>query len=163
MLGEVAALSAALLWAIATVVYSRLGLRVSPLALNLGKGLVALCLLSLTLLLQSPDLRPLDSRSLGLLLISGIIGIGFGDTVYLSALKQLGARRTLLFEALAPPLAACLALILLQETLSIFAWFGMFITLAGVMWVISERLEKSKVHCSWIWYRTSQHGSGCSG
>ena len=33
-IGEIAALSAALLWAISSVVYSRLGLKIPPLQLN---------------------------------------------------------------------------------------------------------------------------------
>lgn len=35
-----------------------------------------------------------------MLLISGIIGIGLGDTAYFAALNHLGARRTLLLETL---------------------------------------------------------------
>ncbi|MGF1600460.1 MAG: DMT family transporter [Thermosynechococcaceae cyanobacterium] len=137
--GELAALSAAFLWALASVVYARI--YASPLAVNLGKGIVAIALLSLTLLLQG-DLPQLPHQSLLLLLLSGAIGIGFGDSVYLAALRALGARQTLLFEALAPPVAAILALVFLNETLSVWAWFGMGLTIAGVTWVISERSQQ---------------------
>ncbi len=135
--GELAALSAAFLWALASVLYARI--RASPLALNLGKGVVAIALLILTLLFQRELVPDLPTQSLFLLLLSGAIGIGFGDSVYLAALKALGARRTLLFEALAPPLAAVLALVFLQEELSSWAWCGMGLTIVGVTWVISER------------------------
>ncbi|MGB7413658.1 MAG: DMT family transporter [Thermosynechococcaceae cyanobacterium] len=137
--GELAALSAAFLWALASVVYA--GIRASPLAVNLGKGVVAITLLTLTILVQG-DLPQLSNASLVLLLLSGAIGIGFGDSVYLAALRALGARQTLLFEALAPPMAAVLALIFLNEALSIWAWLGMGLTIAGVTWVISERSQQ---------------------
>lgn len=79
-----------------------------------------------------------------LLLLSGAIGIGFGDTAYFNALNLIGARRTLLFETLAPALAALLALIFLQERLSSQSWFGIVMILAGVIWVILERLPESR-------------------
>ncbi len=41
-MGEIAALSAALLWAISSVVYTRLGLKIPPLKLNLYKGIIAI-------------------------------------------------------------------------------------------------------------------------
>jgi drug/metabolite transporter (DMT)-like permease len=135
--GELAALSAAFLWALSSVIYARI--RASPLAINLGKGGIAIALLTLTLLIQGELVPHLPSRSLFLLLLSGAIGIGFGDSVYLAALRALGARQTLLFEALAPPLAAVLALVFLHEQLSSWAWLGMGLTIVGVTWVISER------------------------
>ncbi len=147
--GELAALSAAFLWALASVIYARI--RASPLALNLGKGLIAIALLTLTLLFQG-DIPQIPGQSLFLLLLSGVIGIGFGDSVYLAALRAMGARRTLLFEALAPPLAAILALIFLNEELSSWSWIGMGLTIAGVTWVISERspdLQKTVRNRRW--------------
>jgi drug/metabolite transporter (DMT)-like permease len=51
-IGESAALSAALLWALSSVVYSRLGLKISPLPLNLHKGIIAIALISITLMIQ---------------------------------------------------------------------------------------------------------------
>jgi drug/metabolite transporter (DMT)-like permease len=68
-----------------------------------------------------------------------VVGIGFGDTAYFNALNCIGARRTLLFETLAPPLSAVLALIFLHERLSVSAWLGIGLTIVGVIWVILER------------------------
>jgi drug/metabolite transporter (DMT)-like permease len=47
--GEVAALLAAGLWAVASVVYGRLGQRIPPLQLNLLKGIIAIALLTITI------------------------------------------------------------------------------------------------------------------
>ncbi|HEY9735769.1 MAG TPA: DMT family transporter, partial [Trichocoleus sp.] len=77
---------------------------------------------------------------MSLLLTSGIIGIGLGDTAYFAAINQLGPRRALLMETLAPPLSAVLALVFLGEQLSLLAWIGIALTLLGVGWVISERV-----------------------
>ena len=141
--GELAALGAAFLWAMSAVVYARLGQKIPPLALNLSKGVIAIALIALTLIVQRNYLTEIDAVALGLLLLSGVLGIGLGDTFYFEALNSLGARRTLLLEALAPPLAALIALTFLQEALSLRAWAGIVLTVSGVAWVISERVPNS--------------------
>ena len=139
--GELAALGAAFLWALSAVIYTQLGQKIPPLALNLSKGVIAIAFIATTLILQGNSLPTgMNPLSLGFLLLSGVLGIGLGDTFYFEALNHLGARRTLLLEALAPPLAALMALIFLQEALSTGAWLGIFLTVLGVSWVISERV-----------------------
>ena len=140
MAGELAALTAAFLWALATVMFGRLGKALPPLVLNLAKGAIALILLALTLVLVGQSRAGLDRQAVGLLALSGVVGIGLGDTAYFAAINRLGPRRALLLETLAPPLAALLALFFLQEALGPRAWLGMALTLAGVVWVIAERV-----------------------
>ncbi len=157
--GELAAISAALLWAVVSVVYGYLGQKIPPMLLNLSKGVVAIALLLLTLFLRDFLLPALDSPAfipplsspfntfdqfalpLFLLVLSGAIGISFGDTVFFAALNQLGARRTLLIHTLAPPFTALLAILFLKEQLTLIAWCGMIITIIGVAWTIAERVS----------------------
>ncbi|NEP16453.1 MAG: DMT family transporter [Leptolyngbya sp. SIO4C1] len=138
--GEIAALGAAALWAFATLLFGRLGQRLSPLILNLVKGVIAVALIAITLILRQQLLAELPRPATGLLLLSGAIGIGFGDTAYFATVNNLGPRRALLMEMLAPPLAAVIAIVALQERLSGLAWLGIGLTLAGVAWVVSERV-----------------------
>jgi drug/metabolite transporter (DMT)-like permease len=137
--GEFAALGAAFLWAASSSVYALLGQRIPPLQLNLIKGLIAIALIFLTLIIGSQKLPEFNLLPVSLLLLSGAIGIGLGDTAYFSALNHLGARRTLLLETLAPPMTAVLALIVLGERLNAVAWCGILLTIVGVAWVITER------------------------
>ncbi len=137
--GELAALSAAFIWAIASVVYTGIGRQLSPLTLNLVKGLIALLLLVLTLLLTGQLVPTVPPLAVGLLLASGALGIGLGDTAYFEALNCLGPRRSLVLESLAPPLAALLAFVFLNETLHLQGWCGILLTVAGVTWVVLER------------------------
>jgi drug/metabolite transporter (DMT)-like permease len=155
-LGELAALLSALVWACAAVIFSHLSKYLPALGLNFAKAFVALPMILGTLILSGqfdPALLmqtgvlqlPIPFPSLWLLLGSGLIGIAIGDTFYLGALGAIGARRTLLLSTLSPPMAAILALILLQEQLSTSAGLGIGLTLAGVGWVISERTQGSVV------------------
>lgn len=142
-LGEIAALGAACLWAIATVGYQRAGKTIPPLLLNLSKGAIAIVFLLLTLMVQAQPLPWAERPSLGMLLLSGVVGIGLGDTFLFYAINSLGVRRTLLLSTLAPGLSALLGLITLQENLQFQSWLGIGLTIAGVAWVIAERTDDS--------------------
>ncbi|MDX2239168.1 MAG: DMT family transporter [Leptolyngbyaceae cyanobacterium bins.302] len=137
--GELAALSASMIWAVASIVYTGVGKTLSPLVLNLVKGLIAIVLLVVTLLLTGQLFPSVHPNQVGLLLFSGALGIGLGDTAYFEALNCLGPRRSLVMESLAPPIAALLAFIFLGEKLLPQAWFGIVLTVLGVTWVVLER------------------------
>lgn len=131
---------AACLWAVSSVVYGRIGQRIPPLELNLIKGGIAIALLIFTLFLQGSPSSGIAPTTLCLFLLSGVLGIGLGDTAFFIALSYLGARRALLMETLAPPMTAILALIFLQEELSLLAMCGILLTILGVAWVVTERV-----------------------
>lgn len=137
--GEVAALTAALLWACASVFFERAGKAIGSVELNLFKGLVALVFLLFTALLTGAAFTGMDPGPVWLLVISGILGIGFGDTVFFKALEHMGPRRALLVGSITPAMTALIAVVFLQEVLSPQAWLGMLITIAGIAWVITER------------------------
>lgn len=141
--GELAALFAAALWAVSSSVYARIGQRIPPLELNLIKGTIAIALLIGTLVLQNNLSVAIAPNQMYLLLLSGVLGIGLGDTAFFFALNYLGARRALLMETLAPPITAILALIFLQEKLSLVACGGILLTILGVAWVVTERVPGS--------------------
>ena len=137
--GEIAALAGAGLWAISATVYTIVGAKIPPLLLNLSKGLIAIALILLTFLLTRHQFTQINTIAIFGLLISGATGIGIGDTAFFQALNHLGARKSLLFDTLAPPITALLAFIFIQEKLNSNVWIAMFITISGVAWVISER------------------------
>ncbi|WP_224091536.1 DMT family transporter [Nostoc sp. MS1] len=143
--GEIAALLAACLWAIASVLYGIVGQRIAPLQLNLIKGIVAIAFLCLTIWLTGESLSISTPAPILLLCLSGVVGIGLGDTAFLAAINNLGARRVLLIGTLAPPMTAIAANILLQERLNFNAWCGIILTIMGVAWVVTERVPNSEI------------------
>lgn len=140
LLGQLAALSAALFWALATLLYNRSSLHLNAAQLNLVKGLVACPLLLISLYMFGLGFTlDLASPALWLLLLSGVIGITIGDTCYFSALRRLGPWHTILLEYLAPPFAAVLAWFFLKETLSLLEIIAAFTVIAGVIFVLTEK------------------------
>ncbi|WP_234488930.1 DMT family transporter [Oxynema sp. CENA135] len=148
--GEFAALGAAMVWTVASVIYSKVGAQIAPLVLNLAKGAIAIVLtLGTAIALGAIDadrgvwVADLDRLAVGSLLLSGAIGIGVGDTAFFRSLNALDPRRALLLQTLAPPLSALLAIAVLRETLSPRAWFGIVLTMLGIAWAIAERVGVS--------------------
>jgi drug/metabolite transporter (DMT)-like permease len=140
-MGMGAALTAACLWAFASIVYGRLGKVLSPLWLNLLKGGMAIVMLMVTAVMLGQAWPQIPGVNLLMLLGSGAVGIGIGDTAYFGAINRLGARRCLLLKALAPAVGSLIAWVWLQEALSAMAILGMVVTTLGVTWVVSERSQ----------------------
>lgn len=150
-MGELAALAAAFVWALSSTIWQRVGQEIPAVVLNLLKGAIALFMLLSTLLIFGKSLPAINPNVLAMLLISGALGIGIGDTAWFIVLKYLGARRTLLLESLSPPLTALFAFIFLQEKLSLIACTGILLTIGGVAWVIAERTAETALPSKHIW------------
>jgi len=142
-IGEIAALFTALVWAIAVTFFRQLGGIFTPLNLNLWKGIISIAGLGLTLLFMSSAMP--ETNDLLWLLLSGLIGIGIGDTAFFSALNRMGERSTLLVaETLAPVFTAMLAVVWISEVLSATQWLAIAVILIGVDIVLGTRKRKHK-------------------
>ena len=135
MIGEIAALTCAVFWAIAARLFKQLGQSFSPLALNFWKGLVAIVLLLIAI--QFVPTPSLSTEVILLLLVSGLIGIGLGDTFFFQAINRVGDSQTLLIaETLAPIFTAVLAIAWLSEWLTTAQWMGIAVVIISVDMVI---------------------------
>ncbi|MEO1003086.1 MAG: EamA family transporter [Cyanobacteria bacterium J06638_7] len=119
--GVAAALLAALGWTLASGLWRRLPTSLGPARLNLLKNLIALALQLPLLALALPAVAPLP---LGLLLLSGVMGIAAGDSFYFAALRRLGTRRTLTLEAGGPAVTSAAGVLLLAEVPLARQWAG---------------------------------------
>lgn len=142
--GEIAALSAAFIWAVATIIYARTGNRAPALFLNLVKGTIAVAMLGVTILVLGDAAPELTTSQWLWLAGSGVVGISIGDSAYFSAIKRVGPSQTLLIESLAPPLTGVLALFFLHEAIGFWAWTGIFLTMSGILWVVTEHHPQQK-------------------
>ena len=147
VIGGLFALGAAVCWASASILFSRLGKGgVSSLGMNLGKGLAALPCIVVALALTG---WPAPDRSWIWLAASGLVGITIGDTVFFRTLKRLGPRRTLLMTTLIPVCVALMSVGLLGERLPALGWVGAALCSAGVTWTMWERMDVGASGGSW--------------
>ena len=146
-LGGLAALVSAAAWAFGSILFRRLGEAVSPLGMNLGKGIIGILYLGVMLLVFG--IEPVTNRAFLFLGISGLLGITLGDTFFFKALLFLGPRLTILIGALGPVFTVILAVVFLQEKLSLLACSGIFLTIIGVSWVLWEQLPGENIKKNW--------------
>lgn len=133
--GEFSALSSALIWAISMSLFTRYGKGLEASVLNLYKGIVSSVFLLVPLVAFPPDQWP-SATAMTLLVVSGLVGICLGDTALFAALRRLGAQVTSASQCLAPPFAALLALVFLEETLTLTESLGIAITVTAIAWLL---------------------------
>jgi drug/metabolite transporter (DMT)-like permease len=138
LLGGISALFSSASWAFGSVLWRKIGTKLTPEGMNLFKGIIGCCYLALPAL--AGERIPLDVNSVLLLSLSGLIGISFGDTFFFKALINLGPRQTSLIGTLTPGFTAIAATFVFQEKLPFLIWAGVALTLFGVFWVLSERI-----------------------
>jgi drug/metabolite transporter (DMT)-like permease len=145
-IGEAASLGTAALWATASLLYGKLSM--SAWKINLGKNIVAslviLAQLSIVALVMNQPVFSCDPAAWGWLSLSGLVGIVLGDTFFFRSLQILGPRLALLTALATPVFGGLLGWVLLGEALHVLAIGGIGVTLAGVVWVVSERTAQNE-------------------
>jgi drug/metabolite transporter (DMT)-like permease len=142
MVGELAGVTAALCWAIGSILFERLGRSgSSPWATNLAKCLFgAFVLLAARVILVGGALpvgaSPVD---LGLLGVSAVVGLTIGDTAFFGALGELGAPRAVLLLSTAPIFAVLIECGLRRALPPGRELIGVGLTLAGVGIVVGQK------------------------
>ena len=139
-LGEALSLACALAWASAVVLYKYAGDSMSANTLNLVKNIIGLALLIPTMLiLEGFSVPSLTITEWLILIASGYFGIAVADTLYLQALRVIGASRTAIVASLYSPFVVILSIVFLAETLLSWQWFGFALVLIGIMVVVYQR------------------------
>ena len=143
-LGETLAASSALAWAIAVVLFRVSGRRIHPIALNLGKTILALAAIVATLLILGQPIFPaVPASTTWLLLASGVLGIAVSDTLFFYALNRLGAGLTAIVDCFYSPFVIALSFALLGERLTLVQLAGAALVVSAVLTLAKEgKLEK---------------------
>lgn len=144
-IGEIAAICAAAVWASSTLIYKRFSHHLSPLQLNVSKGVIACAIMAILLLFMPQAQLPHSHSAWYWLIASGVLGIAIGDSAYFAALRNIGPARTLVIESLAPAFAGVLNILLLGTLLPLTAWLGIVITTIGVLWAIKPKQPLPKL------------------
>ncbi|MBN2542022.1 DMT family transporter [bacterium] len=143
-IGEALSLFTAVLWAFAVVLFKRSGETVHPIGLNLFKNVLAFVLLIPTLLIfGEPLLRNEPISTYLILMLSGAIGIGIGDTLFFQSLNLLGAGLSSIVTCLYSPLIILLSVIFLGEKLTIIQLLGVACVVVAVLVVSFEKNKSS--------------------
>lgn len=143
--GEFFALASALGWAISVILLRQSGESLPAFELNLFKMVLAFVLFLPTLLVVDGLVLPAyTAQELGLVLVSGFLGIAVADTWYLRALHLMGASRTGIVASLLSPFVILLSVIFLGESLLGWQILGFALVMAGIL-LVTWRRSRSEV------------------
>ena len=135
MIGFIAAISAVLSWTFACSVWRRESKNLLPRQINIYKNVLAsIFFLPVALTINWFS----DLTSIFVLMISGIVGISIGDTLYINSLKIIGTRKTLSFEALTPIIATTLGTLSINEIYPQRVWIGSLIVSFSLLMIVRQ-------------------------
>ena len=147
MIGILSAFGAATSWTYACFIWRSQTQKYKSIDINLIKNIIAF-------LVFIPAFINLSSvtefKYIIILLISGIIGIGLGDTFYLKSLQTIGTRRTLSVETLSPLMAALSGEIFINENLTPKSWIGITIVSISLFIILKTRNNLKEGNSSFI-------------
>ena len=136
MIGIFAAFGATLSWTYACSIWRTQTNIYRPIEINFLKNVIAFIIFSPVILFFNYSAH---HKYILTLLLSGVIGIGLGDTFYLKSLNLVGTRKTLSIEALSPLIAAFTGTLFIDEHLTIKAWIGIVIVTGALVKIIRKK------------------------
>ena len=138
MIGIISAFGATISWTYACFIWRRQTEKYKSIDINLVKNIIAFLIFLPAFINLGSSTEP---KSIFILLLSGIIGIGLGDTFYINSLRVIGTRRTLSIETLSPLLAALSGEIFINENLAIKSWMGIIMVSISLFFLLRNKKE----------------------
>src|SRR4030067_789148 len=145
MIGEIAALGAAISWAVAPILYRQAWTSTKPVSANIVRcaSNAAVMVLVLVGFGLTGALASLPMGVVAVTVVSGVIGLGIGDTLYMIGLKSVGVARAVPLAATYPLFSLVWATFLLGEPVTITAVLGASVILLGIWLLSREKLEST--------------------
>ena len=134
MIGIIVALTSSASWALATVIFERLGKVIPSAGITFIKGVFSIIVMCILVLLIG-DFSLVSAHDALVLTLSGILGIAIGDTMFFSSLRDLGAKVQVLLFMLGQIFTLLLSFMLLGEILTLGEYIGAIILISGVILV----------------------------
>ena len=133
MLGEALSLGCAAAWGVSVILFKR-SEEVSPQAMNLFKNGCAFVLLGVTLVATGgsipTDRSPEDWVRI---VVSGVLGLAVADTLFLEALRRLGAGMMAIIDCVYAPLVTLFSIVMLGEKLGPAFLVGAALVVGGLV------------------------------
>jgi len=136
LIGIFAAFGATISWTYACSIWRTQTNIYKPIEINFLKNVIAFVIFSPVILFFNYSVH---YKYFLILLLSGVIGIGLGDTLYLKSLNLIGTRKTLSIEALSPLIAAIIGTLFIDDHLNINAWIGIVIVTGALVKIIRKK------------------------
>ncbi len=142
MIGELAALGAAICWTISAILYKEALLKAKPVSANIVRCVCTSIVLIACLVVigKFGILLNLPTHVVILGCVSGIIGLGLGDTLYMVSLKLIGVARSVPITCTYPLFNLLWAVFLVGEPVTFPVVLGAIAIVFGI-WLLSQEKE----------------------
>ena len=140
-LGALAALGSACTWAVTSLLVRRLAPTLTSLMVNALRSVLGGALLLAWVLLRSgsDEVTSVSPQALLLLVVSIVIAVGVGDTLFFESARRLGIARAMTVSMTYPLIATLMAAAAFGEPLTPSFLAGSVITLAGLSLIVMSR------------------------
>jgi len=146
MIGELAALGAAISWTVSALLYGRVLQETRPISANIIRLTLtgSILLLFLVVIGKLSILTDLSSEIVVISALSGIIGLGLGDTLYLMSLSRIGIARAVPITCVYPLFSLVWAVVFISEPITWAVVVGAIVIVGGI-WFLGRDTHASTV------------------
>jgi len=142
MIGELAALGAAICWTVSAIMYKEALFKTKPVSANIVRLVCTSIILvaCLAIIGKFGVLMNLPAYAVVLACVSGIIGLGFGDTLYMMSLKLIGVARAVPITCVYPLFNLLWAVFLVEEPITLSVILGAVTIVFGI-WLLRQETD----------------------
>ena len=140
-LGEISALCAAICWSIAVIIFKSASEKISPFLIVALKNTIAL--LAFFILFYFCDFpfwnNEFNNSDYIKIIISGCLGMGLGDILFIYALSQIGANRVAIINCFEPAVVYMFSIVMLGTLLTTQQFVGFVIVIISLLIITYEK------------------------
>ncbi|MBD3178255.1 MAG: EamA family transporter [Candidatus Latescibacteria bacterium] len=142
-MGKIFALLCSLIWGLAVICFKKSGERISPFSLTFFRVGITSILLVITAKVAGYDIfNAAPLKDYLILFASGIIAIAISDTMFHHALNRIGAGMMAVVDCFYSPSVILFAFLLLNETIGVWQFVGMFLVLCAILIVSRHKPQE---------------------
>ncbi|MDB4125757.1 DMT family transporter, partial [Candidatus Marinimicrobia bacterium] len=167
--GEICMLIAAILWSVTVILLKSSSNQLSPFLINPIKNSIGLLLFLILFIYMGIPLWYDNLSQLGYykILLSGLLGMAIGDTIFIYALSKIGANRVAIVDSFSPFIIYFYSILLLSNQELVFIQFvGLMITTIAIVILTYENdsedidYKTKRAGILWVFFAMSCTGYG---
>ena len=142
-LGDIYAILTALCWSCGVIFFGLAGKVLTTLQISLLKNIVGVIGFLSFIIIKGDAFPTFDDKEYVVLIISGIIGVAFGDILFLASLRIIGAGLSAIVSTGYTILIFILAYLMYGEVISLISYIGgTFVIIGVIIGTIESALPK---------------------
>tara|TARA_B100001248_G_scaffold225584_1_gene183208 strand:- start:2245 stop:3111 length:867 start_codon:yes stop_codon:yes gene_type:complete len=132
-MGDLYALLTAVCWSLAVIFFKLSSNKLNPLQINIVKNSFGVLGFIITICILNIPYPSFSNKSLIILFISGIIGVGVADLLFLDSLKKIGSSFSAIVATIYAPSVLIIAYIFFDENITLNVYIGSILILGGIV------------------------------